>query len=307
MFGKHIKLIYFSLGDSEAKQISLGWKKIVGYCVLIFAVLLVTTFLTLEFFTDVYHDWKVAHLSKANYQLEEMLNEMGKKVQIIEGKVQLLEKEDDDLRVFVDLPSINKDVRKLGVGGHAPETYASYSILNENSANEAVQIKRLIDNLDQRIDLASKSYGEIITQHNKNLRTLKQTPSIRPLLGGRISDKFGIRLDPFVDQFRKHDGVDISAPRGTDVYATADGKVIEVVTKYRPNHGYGKQVRIDHGNGLITRYAHLQKVLVKPGERITRHTVIGKVGDTGRSTGPHLHYEVINNGTPVDPATYMID
>ena len=127
------------------------------------------------------------------------------------------------------------------------------------------------------------------------------------MCGGRISDKFGYRLDPFIQKIKHHDGVDISAPRGTEVYASADGIVERAKNNYKPNHGYGKEVIINHGNGIKTRYAHLDKINVKPGQRVNRWDIIGWVGNTGRSTGPHLHYEVMANGQHKDPQLYMID
>jgi len=205
------------------------------------------------------------------------------------------------------MPTIDSDIKKLGTGGKVNASAIDLAYGSGNVNQQAYQMKDLLDNLSQRAELAVESRQEIMKEYYDNLRRLKQTPSIRPLGGGRVTDKFGYRLDPFIDRFKHHTGVDFSAPRGTEVYASADGKVVETVNDYRPNYDYGKYVLINHGFGRLTRYAHLDQISVKPGQVVNRYTVIGRVGDTGRSTGPHLHYEVIVDGKPVDPFAYILD
>lgn len=307
MQDKRIKLIYFSMGGSGVKQISLGWKKTVGLSLVTFVLLLVFVFGILQVFTDFFHNWQVTRLSKSNTQLQYLLTEMGEKINEIETKVRFLEKEDDDLRVFVDLPAIDGDTRNLGIGGQSVNTYANYTSIDENELDKAIKIQRMIDNMEQRVSLASDSRNDIMTKYNEDLQQLKHTPSIRPVVGGRISAMFGLRIDPFVEKYRPHEGIDITAPRGTDIHAAADGRVVEVHRKYEPNKSFGKYIVVDHGYGYTTIYGHLHKILVNPGQKIKRYDIIGKVGDTGRSTGPHLHYEVHVNNKKVDPSNYIID
>jgi len=130
---------------------------------------------------------------------------------------------------------------------------------------------------------------------------LSATPSVRPT-GGWVSSGFGYRRDPFTGRARLHKGLDFGANRGTPVYAPADG----VVSFAGREGGYGKIVSIDHGYGIVTRYAHNSRLLVKSGQRIKRWDKISEVGSTGRSSGPHLHYEVRLNGVPVDPEKYIL-
>ena len=306
MQGKQFKLIYFSFAKSEVKQISLGWKIVIGATFSSFIILLGLTFFTLKAFTSFFHDNKIIHLTKANLQLKDRLATMEDKVGYINKKVKSLETEDNDLRVFVDMPAVEGDIRKFGVGGLSEETFTS-SALDEDVREKANRVQQLIDNLEQRVQFTSESREEILKKYRNDLNALKRTPSVWPVIGGRVTDGFGYRMDPFLDKFKFHYGIDISAPRGTDLYATADGRVVNVTTRYKPNHGYGKQITIDHGNGYRTHYAHLQKVLVKKGEWIRRYTVIGKVGDTGRSTAPHLHYEVLTHGKRVDPRNFILE
>ncbi len=228
-------------------------------------------------------------------------------VQNIEQKVTFIEKSDDYFRIYTDLPTIHQDIRKMGRGGQSAETYSSFSAMTQNGRNEAIDIKKTLDNLSLRMDLAIDSRNEIINEHQEDMKKLRHTPSIRPVKGGRVSAQFGRRLDPFLNKYRDHEGMDITAARGTDVYASADGKVIEAKNSYTPNKSYGRYVIVDHGYGIQTKYAHLSKVLVRPGQTVKRRDVIGKVGSTGRSTGPHLHYEVIENEAKKDPRWYIVE
>ncbi len=144
------------------------------------------------------------------------------------------------------------------------------------------------------------SYDGLLQQVDDYLETIRSIPLGRPV-SGRISSRFGKRTDPVNNKKAIHEGVDIKGKRGDRILATASGKVIKAFK----NGGYGNYVEIDHGNGYITAYAHMQNYLVKKGERVKQGQVIGQVGSTGRSTGPHLHYEIQLNKKPVDPAKFM--
>ncbi|AVM74719.1 M23 family metallopeptidase [Magnetospirillum gryphiswaldense] len=132
--------------------------------------------------------------------------------------------------------------------------------------------------------------------------TLQRLPLAEPIHSGYdFNSGFGTRNDPLNNRTGIHEGIDLGAPIGTPVYATGDGTVIDAGEKSR----YGQTVDIDHGNGLETRYAHLSRIKVQPGQKVTRATIIGLVGNTGRSTGPHLHYEVRLNDVPRDPIKFI--
>ena len=150
-------------------------------------------------------------------------------------------------------------------------------------------------NLDQSMEMIDDAWSE-------RLQLLAATPSIRPVRGF-FSHGYGWRKDPFTGEREFHQGVDIVANKGTPILATADG-VITRATRYM---GYGKMVHISHSYGMATRYAHMSEILVRPGQKVKRGDVIGKVGSTGRSTGPHLHYEVFRSGRREDPRKYLGD
>ena len=126
-------------------------------------------------------------------------------------------------------------------------------------------------------------------------------PLSKPIARAAVSSRFGARIDPFLRRPALHTGVDFRGPSGYPVRCTAAGKV--VTAGY--TGGYGNMVEVDHGNGVTTRYGHLSSILVKPGQSLALGTVVGKIGSTGRSTGPHLHYEVRTRGRPIDPMIYI--
>lgn len=128
-----------------------------------------------------------------------------------------------------------------------------------------------------------------------------QVPLARPVRGSFVTSAFGTRTDPFLKRAAMHSGIDFKASTGTPILATAHGKVIEAGR----NGGYGRMVEIDHGDGITTRYAHMSRITVSVGEQVEKGMVIGKAGSTGRSTGPHLHYEVRRNGDPLNPAKFL--
>lgn len=176
----------------------------------------------------------------------------------------------------------------------------------KSGAVSAPGARALIDEefraIEARADGLDRSLEAINVKWEERLRLLRSTPSAMPVLGS-FSDGFGWRNDPFTNEPEFHKGLDIVAPSGTRVQATADG----VVTRVGRTAGYGKMVQISHGYGLATLYGHLSEILVRPGQRVHRGDVLGRVGSTGRSTGPHVHYEVYRSGRAVDPRKFLAD
>lgn len=165
----------------------------------------------------------------------------------------------------------------------------------------------LLTQLEVRLSRTQQLQKTIVDKFEIRRKQLEHTPSIKPLLSGRITDLFGKRKDPFIYRTRHHQGLDIGAPRGTEVFAPASGVVELVKNTYRRNRGYGKAVVINHGYGIKTLYGHLSEIKVKLGQRVERWDLIGLVGDTGRATGPHLHYEVWVDGDATDPLRFILN
>jgi murein DD-endopeptidase MepM/ murein hydrolase activator NlpD len=163
-----------------------------------------------------------------------------------------------------------------------------------------------IDQLTRQLYVQSKSYDEVFEMAKNKADMLASIPAIIPVESGvqRLVSGFGYRIHPIYKTLRMHTGVDFLAPTGTPIYATGNGKVVEAE---RNNHGYGRMVVIDHGYGYQTLYAHLSQIRVRKGQEIKRGEIIGMVGNTGTSTAPHLHYEVIRLGRKVNPVDYFFN
>jgi murein DD-endopeptidase MepM/ murein hydrolase activator NlpD len=163
-------------------------------------------------------------------------------------------------------------------------------------------VKR-IDNLSKMIYTQSQSFDDLTQLAKNNEEKLKHIPAIQPVLNKdltRLASGYGYRIDPIYRTRKMHQGMDFTAPIGTDVYATGDGTVIYSGWM----QGYGNTIEIDHGFGYRTLYGHLNKVIARKGKKVKRGDIVGLVGNTGKSTGPHLHYEVIFKDKNVDPKNY---
>jgi hypothetical protein len=177
----------------------------------------------------------------------------------------------------------------------------------ENHATAAGAGGDLISQLEAHLSQTQALQKTIVEKFEIRRKQLEHIPSIKPLLSGRITDLFGKRKDPFVYRTRHHQGLDIGAPRGTEVFAPANGVVEFVKFGYRRKSGYGKAVVINHGYGIKTLYGHLSAINVKAGQKIERWDLVGLVGETGRATGPHLHYEVWVDGEATDPMRFILN
>lgn len=190
----------------------------------------------------------------------------------------------------------------FGIGGSSP---LDLNPLLDPDARRTDMIRRMqeqVARLSLETDLQQEDFSILMSALNEQRSLLGRTPSIRPIEGA-LSSAFGTRRSPFTGEFEFHRGVDIAAPLGTRVVAPADGRVS--MADYEGS--YGKTMVIDHGYGVATRFAHLSAFVKRAGESVKRGETVALVGNTGRSTGPHLHYEVHLNGIPVDPEDYLMN
>ncbi|MBE0432094.1 M23 family metallopeptidase [candidate division WOR-3 bacterium] len=206
---------------------------------------------------------------------------------------------DNRERTYMQMAYIHPDVWSMGIGGKQVEPLPQ--VVNRNTERMINEINESMDVLKGKYYLRKTSLDEIRAELEDNLYLWAHIPSIHPLPGRRISSGFGYRVDPIDRKVRMHTGVDIGAPRGASVHATADG----VVNSASWVSGYGLTVVIDHGFAFETAYAHCQQILVQPGEPVKRGQVIARVGSTGRSISPHLHYEVRVSGIKINPNKYI--
>jgi murein DD-endopeptidase MepM/ murein hydrolase activator NlpD len=171
------------------------------------------------------------------------------------------------------------------------------------TSRERIQGLRVqLDRLIQEATWQKDGFEQVLKTLHEDQELRDNTPSVRPIRVGYVSSRYGRRLDPFTGQPSLHRGLDFAAPVGTPIIAPAAGRV-----KRASRRGsLGLLIEIDHGNGLVTRYGHLDGFAVSKGDWVTRGQVIGRLGNTGRSTGPHLHYEVVQNGRSQNPWLYVV-
>jgi murein DD-endopeptidase MepM/ murein hydrolase activator NlpD len=215
-----------------------------------------------------------------------------------------LQKRDDKVyREVLGADPISENERNSGFGGvdryKKLQGYANSDML--------VEITKKIDILTKQTYIQSKSYDELFNLVKNKEQQIAATPAIQPVSNKsltRVASGFGWRTDPFYHIAEMHPGIDFTAPMGTPIYATADGTVREAGFN---TGGYGNCVVIDHGFGYQTLYGHMSKLGCRPGKKVKRGDLIGYVGSTGKSTGPHVHYEVIKNGDKIDPINYFFN
>ncbi|WP_026473753.1 M23 family metallopeptidase [Alkaliflexus imshenetskii] len=241
-------------------------------------------------------------LERENARLLSQYEIMTKKLdQVLVVLDDIQQRDENVYRVIFQADSIPNSVRRAGFGG-----VNRYRYLEDlDNAKLVINTSAKLDGIMKQLYVQSKSFDEIIDLTMRKEEMLRCIPAIQPVSNKdlrRTASGWGWRIDPIYKTRRFHEGIDFSAPTGTDIYATGDGVVVNVTTS---NIGYGKYVEIDHGFGYSTLYAHMDGFNVRPGQRVNRGDVIGWVGNTGKSTAPHLHYEVRIRGRAVDPAHYF--
>lgn len=245
---------------------------------------------------------RILHREIAQYKLQlEILN--GRVEQLAEVVNDLQAKDDNIYRVIFEAEPIPSAIRKGGLGG--VDRYGE--LKGFNNSNDIISTVKRIDELSSQVYVQSKSFDDVYKMARNKSELLASLPAIQPVNNKdlrRLSSYFGYRVDPFYKVMKFHEGVDFTAPVGTDVFATGNGKVKSIE---RTRSGYGLMLIIDHGYGYNTAYAHLSKTLVRVGQKVTRGMVIAEIGNTGKSTSPHLHYEVRKNGKPIDPINYFFN
>lgn len=239
-------------------------------------------------------------LRKENSRLQAQYNVLSHRMDEAMGVLQDIQQRDDNLyRVIFQADPISPDVRQASYGG----TNRYEPLMDMADAELVVNTTQKLDVLYRQLYLQSRSFDEVVEMCRQHDEMLRCIPAIQPVSNKDLKQTasgYGTRVDPIYGTTRFHAGMDFSANPGTDVYATGDGTVVKMGWQT----GYGNVIIIDHGFGYETWYAHLQEFRTKLGKKVVRGEVIGGVGSTGKSTGPHLHYEVHVKGRVVNPVNY---
>lgn len=239
-------------------------------------------------------------------ELEFYYSSLNKDVEELRRILNNIEHRDDNIyRVVLGAEPIDKSVRDAGVGG--VDRYADIKEKNVLQKDVIISLHEKVDQLRRKLYIESKSQDEVASLAENKVKQLAAVPAIQPVSNKQLialASGFGFRVHPIYKVKKMHAGIDFAASIGTPIYATADGQVIEVSVRFS---GYGKMVEIDHGFGYHTRYAHMHGFAVRQGQQVKRGDLIGYVGNTGLSTAPHLHYEVLLNGTHINPVHYFFN
>jgi septal ring factor EnvC (AmiA/AmiB activator) len=257
-----------------------------------------------------------AHLqnreSYISSQLEE-INHQRKQIQQFAGEINSLKAEllalssfEKKIRIIANIEKSNESDNIFGVGGSIPEDLDAQIPLREKHNSLIRDMHEQVEELNRATEKQQEQFESLLKSLEDQQNLLASTPAIRPVarnVKSWITSRFGYRKSPFTGRREFHKGYDISSRKGTPILATADG----VVTFAGKKGLMGDMIVIDHGHGMITRYGHCQKFLKKRGEKVKRWEPIALMGNTGRSTGPHVHYEVHLNGIPVNPEKYILN
>lgn len=296
----NLRLIVLREGQSGLHQIAIrGKTAFYGLIILIIAAPLLF-YLGSHLLLETAHAHRVAKLRRDNVALLQLVDKFENRIDKLEREFSTLTQLDKDLRSHADLPAIPDEIRQVGIGGSLAEIRTNMDYLLPSKDVSLAQITERLDALQRSLKLEQLSYEDIRDAIKGDLARLNSIPSVKPVIRGQYSSGFGVRRHPYTNQYNFHRGQDISVKIGTSVFATADGKV--VATRFDEN--LGLYVKIKHSNGFHTLYGHLREISTQQGEIIKRGTLIGYAGDTGRSTAPHLHYEVRHYNQPQNPNNY---
>jgi murein DD-endopeptidase MepM/ murein hydrolase activator NlpD len=306
---KKISLIMLSNSGTTVKQLSVP-------VVVLIALLFVSTLGTILIGNSLHNYYTLWQSMAGNQQMartmeaqQEEIGQQRLQIQAFAHEINALkyhliklDQFEEKIRVLANLESGQGDNHIFGIGGPAPEDLNPQLELTQRHHTLIREMHQQVDDLETASQRQEGSFNNLLLKLEGQRNLLASTPAIRPS-SGWMTSRFGNRVSPFTGKPEFHKGVDIANRHGTAVLATADGIVSFVGKK----GAMGKVVVIDHGHGMISRYAHLNTSLKKRGDKVKRGDVIAQMGNSGRTTGPHLHYEVHLNGVPVNPAKYILN
>ena len=269
-------------------------------------IVLFSSFIVLNIYDTYFESPKIVELRKENQELETHFEILNKEVNVAYKMLENLEERDDNIyRIIFEAEPIPSTIRQAGVGG----INRYKELIDGNLKREELLVDNYIkiDELKRKLYIQTKSYDELFGMANNKEDLIAAIPAIQPIYNKdlrRVASGYGMRIDPFLKVRRMHYGLDFSVKKGTTIYATEDGEVVIIKSSFG---GLGKHIYLDHGNGYRTVYAHLNKFNVKKGQKVKRGELIAYSGNTGRSTSPHLHYEVHKNGEKINPINFFFN
>ena len=295
------KYILHSESDNLVNQWHFSNAKILALVTVSLIILGSFLLIGADYVSKVLYDKRLKEF-KANYSsVVSNIDKIQSRLKELDQQILEIEEKDKAVRTYAGMPEVDKDIRKLGIGGVTLKRPNVLDNLAPAVSNEISQLHLDIERLSRQVNFELVSYEKIYDRVKGDIDRIRHIPSIRPVSGGFLNSSFGYRQDPIDDIRRFHQGQDITVPTGTPIFAPADG----VVKRAYYIGGFGNHIKLKHSSGYSTTYAHLSKIFVRHGQKIKRGDIIGETGNTGRSTAPHLHYEVHYRGTPKNPLDYF--
>jgi murein DD-endopeptidase MepM/ murein hydrolase activator NlpD len=283
---------------NKLRQFQVSYRPILGIAIIAAFLFISNILLTTSFVKSQVAGSEIERLKSENSILSRKFQDVQSKLGQISTIYDDLVKKEVIIRNMFNLPEIGAEERQLGIGGPENLVFKTFSQAVELANSSSSEVEALL----RLAHFEKEKYQEVYGVLTEKKSLLDHTPSISPTVGYQIRG-FGMKTDPFTGVLRFHGGIDISNRTGTPIYATADG-IVKIAAFDKG--GLGNMITIDHGNGVLTRYGHMSKLKATIGQKVKRGTLIGYMGSTGYSTGPHLHYEVIKDNKPVNPLNFII-
>jgi murein DD-endopeptidase MepM/ murein hydrolase activator NlpD len=298
MLGKRLSFMFIPGSHRQMRQFSISSGIIALGIFSVIFLIIINLILASSFFKSKYAANELDRLKQENKMLAHKYTELRQEIAQVNAIYGDLVKKEIVIRDIFSLPEISTDERRLGIGGPERKFLSNLS----EPVKTALLAESELDALTRLARFEKEKYEEVYGTLAEKKSILDHTPSILPTAGYRTRG-FGMKTDPFTGYRQFHGGIDIANKTGTPIFATADG----VVRSVGNSGGLGKLITIDHGYGYKTRYGHLSAIKVQRGQKIQRGDLIGLMGSTGYSTGPHLHYEVLKEGKQVNPLEYILN
>jgi len=306
---KRVKIWYHSGATSDIKEFSIPRT----ICVFLFIFagfsIIGASFIGYDYIRLKSLSFNRTGLGQTVHSLNSEITNQRKQIQMFAGEIEALKKLvtnlsnfEDKVRLIADIKQTSDSSGLIGIGSIPTDSLDPDIPLTHKHGSLIREMHQQVAQTKVAAEKHALDFDQLIKQLEQKRNILAATPSIRPV-SGWVTSGFGNRISPFTGQKEFHSGLDIANAPGTKIIAPANGRVSVAAEKLY----IGNLLVIDHDHGRVTQYGHLKEILVTPGQEVKRGDVIALVGNTGRSTGPHLHYEILINGTPVNPLKYILN
>jgi murein DD-endopeptidase MepM/ murein hydrolase activator NlpD len=285
---------------SSAKKVSLSSTLVKGVSIFMMGLILTMMYFSYDYIHIRREQAELKRLKQQTVEQKKQIEGLVAKVDQFTSRMEELRQFDKKIRIMANLETRRDKEQLLGIGGPMSEEKRLRSKMDSDDKAMIAGVGQQVDRLMEEASAREKSFAALLAFLKERKSLLAATPSVWPVMGW-VTSEFGWRTSPFGNDREFHKGLDIATKYGRVVQAPADGIVAEV--SYQQD--VGQMIRIDHGHGVATFYGHLSKAIVRPGATIRRGERIGYVGNSGRSTGSHLHYAVLLKGVPVNPRKYL--